>query len=92
MYLYQRLLAEREEEERRRERPSGKSENTLSTLLYSRLGGASGDQFPGQPCTDLRRTRSYLTYGVHSRFEAMHLAHLRRRYPDQFWDLRYGRL
>lgn len=92
MDLYERLLAERDEDERSRGRPSSWSEDTASVIF----GGGPGSTFEArsrdQRRTDLRQMKSYFRYGVHSRFEAMHLAHLRRRYPDQFWDLRYGRL
>lgn len=92
MSLHARLLEEREEEERRRGRTSGREEDTGSTGFPRRPENVSEDRAQDQRRTDLERMRSYLTYGVTNRFEGMHLAHLRRRYPDQFWDLRYGRL
>lgn len=92
MGLYEELLEEREEEKRHRGRYSGGAEDTGSTGFPGRPGNVSGDRVQDQRCADLVRMRSYLTYGVHSRFEGMHLATLRKKYPDQFWDLRYGRL
>jgi hypothetical protein len=89
MDLYTRLLREREEEERRRGRIIGTDEDTDSTVFPRRPGSAIGDRPPSQRRTGLRR---YFTYGVHSRFEAAHLATLRKKYPDEYWDLRYGRL
>jgi hypothetical protein len=36
--------------------------------------------------------KSYFTYGVTNRWEAAHLATLKAKYPDEYWDNRYGRL
>jgi hypothetical protein len=78
MSLYARLLRERDEEERRRGCPSGRSENTLSTVFARKPVDTSGNQSPSQRRIDLQRMRSYFRYWVTNRFEAMHLAHLRR--------------
>lgn len=92
MSLYTRLLREHDEEERRRGCPSGRSEDTRSTVFARRPGSASGDRSQHQRRTDLRRMRSYLTYGMTNRWEAGHLVTLKKKYADEYWDLRYGRL
>ncbi len=62
------------------------------TVFPGRSGNPFGGQFSDRRSTDLRRMKSYFTYGVTNRWEAAHLATLKAKYPDEYWDNRYGRL
>ncbi len=92
MDLYQRLLVKRQEEERRRGRTSGRDEDTDSTVFPRKPVDTSENRSQDQRRTDLRRMKSLIRFGVTNRWEAGLFATLRKKYPDEYWDLRYGRL
>jgi hypothetical protein len=91
MGLYTCLLKEHEEEEGSRASLS-RSEDMGSTVFASGPGSTFEDRSQDQRRTDIRRLRSYLSHGVTNRWEAAHLATLKRKYADEYWDIRYGRL
>jgi hypothetical protein len=92
MGFYEELLEERDEEERSGGRSSSGSEDIGSTAFASGPGSTFEGRYRDQRRADLRRMKSYLTLRVTNRLEAAHLATLKAKYPDEYWDLRYGRL
>jgi hypothetical protein len=90
MGLYERILEERAEEKRRGRGSSESHEGINLTTVRQKFVKV----YPDRPkySNDFRRMQAYLIHGVTNRFEAMHLASLRRRHSDEYWDLKYGRL
>jgi hypothetical protein len=87
MGLYERLLKEKEEEERRRGRPLGAFFGLDSPVLDRRLADASIDRPPGHH-GDLYLLHRYTNEGVRSQGAAMRFASLRRKYPEEFAELK----
>jgi hypothetical protein len=73
--LYERLLKEREEEERRRGRPLGHFHGLNSPVLDKFLANAPENR--PEYVADLRKLHLYIYRGVHSLGTGMHFASLR---------------
>jgi hypothetical protein len=88
MGLYERLLEEREKEERRRGRPLGASYGSdcpvLDRLL---LADAPQDRPPGY-LGDLRLLHRYVNEGVRGQGPAMRFASLKAGYPKEHAELK----
>jgi hypothetical protein len=88
MGLYERLLEEREKEERRRGRPPRISQGSdfpvLERLL---LADAPEDRPPGYR-GDLHLLHRYANEGVRAQGPAVRFASLRRRYPKEYAELK----
>ncbi len=87
MGLYQRLLEEKEEEERRRGRPLGAFYGVDSAVLDRRLAAASKDRPSGY------RRGMYLLYryaneGVRGQGSAMRYAGLKAGYRKEYAELK----
>ncbi len=86
MGLYERLLAEREEEERRRGRPLGEFYGLDSKALDRRLADAPKDRAPGYG-RDLYLLYRYANEGVRGQGAAMRFASLKARYRKEYAEL-----
>ena len=87
MGLYERLLEEREKEERHRGRPLGAFYGSDSPVLDRLLlADAPKDRSP-QYRADLYALHRYANEGVRAQGEAMRFASLRRRYPKGYAEL-----
>jgi hypothetical protein len=86
MGLYERLLAEREEEERRRGRPLGEFYGLDSKALDRRLADAPKDRAPGYG-RDLYLLYRYANEGVRGQGAAMRFASLKGRYRKEYAEL-----
>ena len=84
--LYERLLEERAEEERRRGRPLGEFYGLDSKVLDRKLGNAPADR-PGYTA-DVYKLYEYIQTGVHSPGSAMRFNSLKRKYLDEYGELR----
>ena len=87
MGLYERLLKEREKEERRRGRLLGTFYGSDSAVLDRRLTDAPEGRPPGYR-GDLRLLHRYIHEGVRAQGPAMRIAGLRRRYPEEHDELK----
>jgi hypothetical protein len=89
MDLYERILKEREEEERRRGRPLGPYHGMDSIVLDRKLGNPSANQsgYSG----DLHRLYRYVHSGIRSLGGGYRFQHLKRRYPTEYAELRAER-
>ncbi len=83
--LYERLLEERAEEERRRGRPLGEFYGLDSKVLDRRLGKASPRS--GYKA-DVYKLYEYIEKGVHSPGSGMHFSSLKSRYGKEYAELR----
>ena len=86
MGLYERLLEERAEGERRRGRPLGAFYGSDSPVLDRRLVNAPQDRPPGYR-GDLRLLHRYVNEGVGAQGEAMRFASLTARYRKEYAEL-----
>lgn len=84
--LYERLLEERAEEERRRGRPLGGFYGLDSKVLDRRLDNAPADR-AGYKAV-LYRLYEYIGKGVHSPGSGMHFNSLKRKYAKEYAPLR----
>ncbi len=84
--LYERLLAERAEEERRRGRPLGEFHGLDSKVLDRKLSNAPPER------SDYKRNvyelYRYIEEGVHSPGSAMRFNSLKRRHAKEYAELR----
>ncbi len=88
MGLYQRLLEEKEEEERRsRGRPLGAFYGVDSAVLDRRLAAAPEDRPPGYR-RDLHLLYRYTNEGVRGQGAAMRYAGLKARYRKEYAELK----
>ena len=87
MGLYERLLEERETDERRRGRPLGASYGSDSPVLDRRLGNPPKDRPPGYR-GDLRQLHRYSNEGVRAQGAAMRFASLKARYRKAYAELK----
>jgi hypothetical protein len=85
--LYERLLKEREEEERRRGRPLGHFYGLGSPVLDGLLANAPEDR-PKKYGADLRKLHWYIRKGVHSPGAGMRYASLKQRHPQAYRELK----
>jgi hypothetical protein len=83
MGLYERLLKEKEEEERRRGRPLGAFFGLDSSVLDRRLADASKDRPLGHH-GDPYLLHRYTKEGVRGQGAAMRFASLRRKFPKEY--------
>jgi hypothetical protein len=83
MGLYERLLEEREKEERRRERPLGTTYGLDSPVLDRRLADASKDR-PSGYAADLSTMHRLMTRGVRSQGDAYRFHGLKARYREEY--------
>jgi hypothetical protein len=84
--LYERLLEDREKEERRRGRPLGQFYGVDSTAL-ERLLDTPPDDRP-EYVADLRKLHRYIHRGVHSPGAGMHLATLKAAHRREYAALK----
>jgi hypothetical protein len=84
--LYERLLKEREEEERRRGRPLGHFLGSGSPVLDGLLADAPKDR-PKRYGADLRKLHRYIYKGVGSPGAGMHFASLRAAHRREYVEL-----
>ena len=82
MGLYERLLKEKEDGERRRGGPLPARRGLDSRVLDRRLGGAPKDRPPGY-AADVATMRRLIIRGVHSQVGAYRLHGLKRRYEKE---------
>ena len=87
MGLYERLLKEREEEERRRGRPLGHFLGSGSPVLDGLLADAPKDR-PKRYGADLRKLHRYIDKGVGSPGAAMQFTSLKRKYEKEYTELK----
>ena len=87
MGLYERLLEDREEEERRRGRPRGHAYGLDSPALDSLLANAPKDR-PNKYVADLRKLHRYIRRGVHSPGAGMHFASLKAAHRREYAALK----
>jgi hypothetical protein len=85
--LYERLLKEREEEERRRGRPLGHFHGSDSPILDRLLANAPEDR-PKKYGADLRKLYQYINKGVHSPGAAMHFASVKAAHRREYVELK----
>ena len=85
--MYEKLLQERAEGERRRGRPLGAFYGLDSPVLDRRLADAPGDRPPGYR-GDLRLLHRYINEGVRGRGAAMRFASLRARHRKEYDELK----
>jgi hypothetical protein len=81
--LYERLLEDREEEERRRGRPLGHSYG-LDSPAIDRLLANAPENRPKQYDADLRKLHRYIRKGVYSPGAGMHFASLRAAHRREY--------
>jgi hypothetical protein len=86
MGLYERLLEEKEEEERRRGRPLGTLYGLDFPVLDRRLAAAPQDWSPGYR-GDLRLLHRYANEGARAQGAAMRFASLKARYRKEYAEL-----
>jgi hypothetical protein len=86
MGLYEKILAERVEEERRRGRPLGRFYGLDSPALDRLLSNAHKDR-PKRYGADLRRLHRYIYKGVGSPGAGMHFASLRAAHRREYVEL-----
>jgi hypothetical protein len=86
MGLYERLLEERTQEERRRGRPLGAFYGLDSPVLDRRLAEAPEDRQPGY-AADLSTLHRLMTRGVHSQGDAYRFHGLKGRYEKEYAEL-----
>jgi hypothetical protein len=84
--LYERLLEERAEEERRRGRPLGPFYGVDSKTLDRRLGNAPPDR-PGYR-RDVYQLHEYIEKGVRGQGAAMRFASLKMRYSGEHAEMK----
>ncbi len=87
MGLYERLLAEKEEEERRRGRPLGEFHGVDSKVLDRQLANTPRDRPPGYG-RDLYLLYRYANEGVRGQGAAMRFASLKTRYRKEYAELK----
>jgi hypothetical protein len=85
--LYERLLKEREEEERRRGRPLGHFLGSGSPVLDGLLADAPKDR-PKRYGADLRKLHRYINNGVHSPGATMHFVSLKAVHRREYAELK----
>ncbi|PLS83909.1 MAG: hypothetical protein CYG60_20730 [Actinobacteria bacterium] len=85
--LYERLLEERAEEERRRGRPLGPFYGVDSKVLDRRLADAPKDRPPGYR-RDVYELHRFVEKGVHSPGSAMRFHSLKKRYAEEHAELK----
>jgi hypothetical protein len=83
--FYERLLKEREEEQRRRGRPLGQFYGLDSLALHRQLVNAPKDR--PKYGADLRKLHRYINKGVHSPGAAMQFTSLKRKYEKEYTEL-----
>ena len=86
MGLYEKIIAERAEEEQRRSRPLGKSHGSNSQILDRRLADAREDR--SRYGVDLHKLYQCLNRGIRSQGGAMKCVALRRKYTGEFGELK----
>jgi hypothetical protein len=86
MGLHERLLEEREKEERRRGRPPGASYGSDSPVLDRRLANAPKDRPTGY-VADLSTMHRLISEGPRSPWTGMRLGSLRSRYREEYAEL-----
>lgn len=84
--LYERLLEERAEEEQHRGRFLGDVYGLDSTFLDRRRNNAPPNRSDHK--ADLYKLYGFLKNGVHSRGSAMRFASLKRKYPEEYGQMR----
>jgi hypothetical protein len=89
MDLYERILKEREEEERRRGRPLGPYHGMDSIVLDRRLDNSPTNR--PRYGADLYQLYGYVHGGVRSLGGAYRFQHLKGRYPTEYAELRAER-
>ena len=89
MGLYERMLREREEEERRRGRPLGPYYGIDSLVLDRRADNPPAHQ-PNYSA-DLYRLYRYVHSGVRSLGGGYRFQHLKRQYPIEYAELKVER-
>ena len=87
MGLYERLLEERAEDERRRGRPLGTLYGLDSPVLDRRLADDAPEDRPPGYRRDLAMMHRYINEGLRSQGAAMRFASLRRRCPKEYAEL-----
>jgi hypothetical protein len=86
--MYERLLKEKEEEERRRGRPLGALYGSDSPVLDRLLLADAPESRPSGYRGDLRLLHRYANEGVRGQGPAMRFASLRRRYRKEYAELK----
>jgi hypothetical protein len=84
--LFERLLQEKEDEERRRGRPLGQFYGLDSPALHRGLVNAPKDR--PKYGADLRKLHRYINKGVHSTGAGMRYASLKQRHPQAYHELK----
>jgi hypothetical protein len=84
--LFERLLQEKEDEERRRGRPLGQFYGLDSPALHRGLVNAPKDR--PKYGADLRKLHRYINKGVHSPVAAMQFTSLKRKYEKEYTELK----
>jgi hypothetical protein len=87
MGLYERLLAERIEEERHRRRPMGRFYGLDSPALDRLLGNTPDEQLPGGP-GGLGLLYRYIHKGPSNLGAVMRYTALKRRFPKEYSELK----
>ena len=87
MGLYERLMEEREKEERRRGRPLGTLHGLESPVLDRLLPADAPEDRPLGYRGDLRLLHRYANEGVRAQGSAMRFASLRARYRKEIAEL-----
>jgi len=87
MGLYERLLEEREKEERRRGRPLGAFHGSDSPVLDRRLADASKDR-PSGYAADLSTMHRLMSRCVHSQGDAYRFHGLKSKYREEYAELK----
>jgi hypothetical protein len=85
--LYERLLKEREEEERRRGRPLGHFHGSDSPILDRLLAKAPEDR-PKKYGADLRKLHRYIHKGVRSPGAGTQYMALKKKHPQAYRELK----
>lgn len=88
--LYERLLEEKADEERLRGRPLCEFHGLDSKVLDRKLGNAQ----PNQPDykANVYKLYGFVNKGVRSRGSAMRFASLKRKYPEEYGEMRAERM
>jgi len=84
--LYEKIIAERTEEEQRRGRPLGHFRGVDSKMLDRRLNNPPEEQ--SRYGADVHRLHQYVHRGVRSQGGAMQLASLKKKYAKAYDDLK----
>lgn len=84
--LYERLLEEKAEEERLRGRPLGEFHGLDLKVLDRQLDNAPPNQSDHK--ADVYKLYGFINKGVHSRGSAMRFVSLKRKYPEEYGEIR----